>query len=81
MTTSFALLVHGDPLHACQANCVGVLMALFGLMLIPWTLASALCRRMLFVDSLVNTISLIVLVVLGLMLVRWAVVLLLGWRL
>jgi hypothetical protein len=75
MTTSFALLMHGDLPNSLRANAVGTLLAGFWLLLIPWCLASAVCQRMLFIRSLERTITLVVLVFLGLMLLRWVIVL------
>ena len=77
MTTSFSLLMHGDIKNSVRANAVGTLLALFGLLLIPWCLASAVCRRTLFLHSVERTLTFVVLVFLGLMLLRWLIVL--GW--
>ncbi len=79
MTTSFALLVRGDVGNSLRANAVGTLLALFGLALIPWCLFAALTGRTPFVRSLERSTSVVVLVFLGLMLLRWAVVLGTGW--
>src|SRR5262245_39398750 len=51
MTTSFALLVHGDPLASLRANAVGTLLALFLLALVPWNLVSAARGRWLWIRS------------------------------
>ena len=40
MTTSFALLMHGDVWNSLQANAAGTLLALLGLAFIPWSLAT-----------------------------------------
>lgn len=80
MTTSFALLVRGDLVNAFRANSVGLLLALAGLGLIPWCLVSAFRRQTLFVRSLEKTATYVVLGFLALMILRWSVVLLLGWR-
>ncbi len=79
MTTSFALLMHGDPMNSLRANAVGTLLAGFCLLLIPWCLASAVCQRTLFLRSVERTLTLVVLVFLSLMLLRWAIVLGLAW--
>ncbi|HTU89374.1 MAG TPA: DUF2752 domain-containing protein [Gemmataceae bacterium] len=79
MTTSFALLMHGDMLNSLRANAVGTLLAGFCLLLIPWCLASALCRRTLFIRSMERTLTLVVLVFLSMMLLRWVIVLGLTW--
>jgi hypothetical protein len=75
MTTSFSLLMHGDPLNSLRANCVGTGTALFCLSLIPWCLASAWYGRTLFIRSLEAALITTVLVFLGGMLLRWFVVL------
>ena len=41
MTTSFSLLVHGDPVNSARANWVGMLLAAFCLALLPWMFISA----------------------------------------
>ena len=77
MTTSFALLMHGDALNSLRANAVGTLLAVFCLLLIPWCLTSAVWQRTLFVRSMERTLTIVVLGFLGLMLLRWGIVL--GW--
>ena len=77
MTTSFALLMHGDLVNSLRANAVGTLLAGFCLLLIPWSLASAVRQRTLFVQSLDRTLTFVVLGLLSMMLLRWALVL--GW--
>jgi hypothetical protein len=79
MTTSFAFLVRGDVGNSLRANAVGTLLAVFFAALVPWCLASAWRRRPLFVRSLERAMTAAVVVVLGLMLLRWGVVLLLAW--
>jgi hypothetical protein len=79
MTTSFALLMHGDPVNSLRANAVGTLLAGFCLLLIPWCLASAVLQRTLFVRSLDRSLTFVVLGLLSLMLLRWAIVLGLAW--
>jgi hypothetical protein len=79
MTTSFALLMHGDLANSLRANAVGTLLAVFCLLFIPWALASAVSGRSLFIVSMEKTVTWIVLVFLGLLLTRWAIVLGLGW--
>src|SRR5262245_44275259 len=41
MTTSFALLMHGDWAASLRANAVGTLLAVFLLALIPWSAVAA----------------------------------------
>jgi len=80
MTTSFALLMHGDVRNSLRANAVGTLLAGFCLLLIPWCLASAVCRRALFVRSMERAFTWVVLMFLSLMLIRWVIVLgYIGW--
>jgi hypothetical protein len=79
MTTSFALLLHGDVVNSLRANAVGTLLALFWLALIPWSLVSVLRRRLLFISSLEQALTRVILVFLGLLLLRWMIVLALTW--
>ncbi len=79
MTTSFALLMHGDLRNSLRANAVGTLLAGFCLMLIPWCLASAVRQRTLFIRSMERTLTLVVLVFLSMMLLRWVIVIGLAW--
>jgi hypothetical protein len=74
MTTSFALTIRGDLLSAVQANSVGVLLALTLLAAIPWCIGSAIRERTLFMRSAERTLLVMVLGLLGLMLLRWVVV-------
>jgi hypothetical protein len=79
MTTSFALLVRGDVGNSLRANAVGTLLALFGMVLIPWAVTAAFTGRTPFVRSLERAVTVVVLVFLTLMLLRWAVVIGMGW--
>jgi hypothetical protein len=79
MTTSFSLLMHGDLANSLRANAAGTLLAVFCLALIPWCLASAVCRRTLFLHSVERALTLVVLVFLSLMLLRWGIVLVWAW--
>ena len=79
MTTSFALLVHGDFRNSLRANAVGTLLAIFCLAFIPWSLYSAVRGRSLFVVSLEKAVTWIVIVFMALLLVRWGIVLGLLW--
>jgi hypothetical protein len=79
MTSSFALLMHGDIGHSLQANFVGTLLAVFLLVLIPWSLACAVMGRWLFVGPIEWALVRVVLAFLVLLLLRWMVVLLLAW--
>jgi hypothetical protein len=79
MTTSFALLLHGDLRNSLRANAVGTLLAGFGLLLLPWCLASAVCQRTLFIRSIERALTLVVLLFLSMMLLRWIIVIGLAW--
>jgi hypothetical protein len=74
MTTSFALLVRGDLPNSLRANAAGTALALFGLALIPWCVASFIRGRPLFVASLERALAATLLGFLALMLLRWVVV-------
>lgn len=79
MTTSFSLLMHGDPLNSLRANWVGTGLAVFCLALIPWALASVWLRRPLGIVSLEKAMAVSVVSFLVVMLFRWGVVLVLIW--
>jgi len=74
-TTSFSLVMHLDLLNALRANSVGTLLALFGLTMIPWTLASAWRRRFVLVQSAERMLVSALIVFVTLMLTRWGIVL------
>ena len=78
MTTSFSLLMHGDPVNSVRANWAGTVLALVWLALIPWSVVSAVRGKYLFVRSGEALATVLVIVMLVLMLGRWAVVLLEG---
>jgi hypothetical protein len=79
MTTSFALLIHGDPVNSIRANWVGTLLACFGLLVVPWALVSAVRRRPLFIVEIDAALVIVLLVFLVLALTRWAIVVALAW--
>jgi hypothetical protein len=79
MTTSFALLVRGDLKNSLRANAVGTLLAISCVLFIPWSVYSALRGRSLFVVSLEKTVTCIVIAFMGLLLIRWGIVLALIW--
>jgi hypothetical protein len=79
MTTSFALLVRGDIVNSLRANAVGTLIAIWGLLAIPWCLLSFALRRPLFLVSLEKAVNWLVLGFLGLMMLRWGIVLLIAY--
>lgn len=79
MTTSFALLMHGDVWNSLRANFVGMLLAAFLLAFIPWAAACALAGRTYFVLSLERAVIAVIAILLTLLLLRWGVVLGLMW--
>jgi hypothetical protein len=79
MTTSFALFVRGDIWHSLCANCAGTLLALFCLLYIPWACISAFRGRPLGILSMEDVLVRLIVILVGLMLVRWAIVLIVLW--
>ena len=77
MTTSFALLAHGDPVGSARANWVGTLLAVYIALLVPWGALGAWRGRHLWVRSGELLLTVSVGVLLALALGRWAVVMLL----
>jgi hypothetical protein len=82
MTTSFALLVRGDLWNSLRANAVGTALAVFCLALIPWSLASAVRGRWLWIRSPERVLTRLVILFLVLLLGRWLIVVgqFLAWR-
>lgn len=79
MTTSFALLMHGDLGNSLRANAVGTILAVFCLLLIPWCLVCGIKGRSYFVLFLEQALTKVVVVFIALMLLRWAIVLTTMW--
>jgi Protein of unknown function (DUF2752) len=79
MTTSFSLLIRGDVLNSMRANCVGTLLAVFCLTMIPWCLFSAIRNRALLVSSVEYAMIAVLIILLLLMLLRWVIVVGLLW--
>ena len=79
MTSSFTLLMHGDLWNSLQANFVGTLMAIFGLVFLPWAFASAWKGRLLFLHRLESVMLRLVVAFMILMFGRWALVMLVYW--
>jgi hypothetical protein len=75
MTTSFSLLMHADPLNSARANFAGTALSLFGVLFIPWAIASAFFGRFVFVRSLELVVFRLAIVFLVLLFGRWAIVL------
>src|SRR5262249_43486048 len=72
-TTSFSLLMHGDVLNSLRANCVGTLLALYWLALIPWSMISAWRARYLFIRSLEQALMYSLIFFIVIMLARWGI--------
>lgn len=79
MTTSFALLMHGDLANSLRANAVGTILASFCVILIPWCLVCGIKGRPYFVLSLEGALSKVVIVFIILMMLRWFIVLAMMW--
>lgn len=79
MTTSFALLVRGDIFSSLRANWVGTLLASFCVLVIPWAIGSIVRGQPLFVRSLEKVFLGVIITLLGLMMLRWGIVVLLTW--
>jgi hypothetical protein len=77
MTTSFALLAHGDIKNSVKANWVGTLLAGYWFALIPWSIYSAIRGKAQFVRSGEFLVTVSVILFFALMLTRWLYVLLL----
>jgi hypothetical protein len=74
MTTSFALLAHGDVVGSLKANWVGTLLAVFWAALIPWGAWSAVRGRLVGVRNGELFATLAVGFFLTLLLARWGYV-------
>jgi len=68
-------LMHDDPVNSLRANWVGTLLALLGLLAIPWCLVSCYLGRPLFLVSVETMLVRIVVALLALMIFRWVIVL------
>lgn len=79
MTTSFALLMHGDVKNSLAANWVGTGLALFGLLLVPWCLIGAVRGRYLFIRSGERALTVVIVVYLVLAVLRWGIVVAPSW--
>jgi hypothetical protein len=74
LTTSFALLVHGDVINSLRANSVGTLLAVFLVLVIPWAVVSVVRGRTLFIRSIERALTWTVACFLALLLLRWVIV-------
>lgn len=73
MTTSFSLFVRGDLVNSMQANPVGLLLAGFLVLLLPWGVASLWNGRSLYIRS-IQIAGLVVLgFFVGLSMLRWGI--------
>src|SRR5262249_54119540 len=75
MTTSFALLIHGDVWKSLCANFAGTALAVIGLFYVPWSILSAWKGRFLFIQSLEMTLFRLSIVFLILLFGRWGIAL------
>lgn len=75
MTTSFALLMHGDVVASLRANAVGTLLAVCLLAAIPWSLVGAVRGRWLWVRALEPWLLKAVIVFTALAVLRWGALL------
>lgn len=76
MTTSFALLVRGDVSNSLRANWVGTGLAVFCALFIPWSIASSLRGRLLWVRRVDTMLGFLIGTFTILMLGRWGVLML-----
>lgn len=78
MTTSFALLMRGDVVNSMRANFAGTLLALIGLVYIPWAIASMWRGRWLGVREVEPWLIRLIFAWVAIMLLRWSG--LLAWQ-
>lgn len=76
MTTSFALLLHGDVWNSARANFAGTVLAALGLAFIPWALACILRGRVVWIGSVELTLFRLCVAFLVLLFGRWSLALL-----
>ncbi len=76
MTSSFALFVRGDVVNSLRANAAGTMLAVLFLVVMPWSVLSALRGRWLFVRSVEWVFVRLVVGFMIFVLVRWGIVLL-----
>ena len=79
MTTSFALLMHGDLVASLRANFAGTMLAVALLVLIPWGGLSALRGRWYFIRAVEWWLLGGVVAAIVLALVRWVIVVGVPW--
>jgi hypothetical protein len=76
MTTSFALLVHGDVANSLRANWVGTLLCVGVAVLIPWAAVGAYRGRLLWVRNGEMFATILLTTLLVLMMARWGAIML-----
>jgi uncharacterized protein DUF2752 len=74
MTTSFAYVMHADFWNSLQANFAGTALATFGLLFLPWAIASAFLGKFLFIRSLEMVVFRLAIIFLIILFGRWAIV-------
>jgi hypothetical protein len=77
MTSSFALLMHGDLVNSLRANAAGTFLAILCLAYIPWALVCAIRKRRLLIVSYERALTRLVVLFVIVMLGRWVIVVLL----
>ena len=78
MTSSFALLMHGDLVESLKANFAGTLLAAIGLAFLPWSVLSMVRGRWLGTRDAEGLLLRVVILFVVVMFVRWGA--LLAWR-
>jgi hypothetical protein len=79
MTTSFALLVHGEVINSLRANAVGTLLALVWAAAIPWLLICGLTGRPRGWARMERILIWLIVVFMALLFLRWFIVLGMIW--
>jgi Protein of unknown function (DUF2752) len=79
MTSSFALLVHGDVMNSLRANAVGTLLALVWAASIPWLLACGVMGRLWGRAHVESGLLGLIITFMALLLMRWFIVLGMIW--
>jgi Protein of unknown function (DUF2752) len=78
MTSSFALLMHGDVVESLKANFAGTLLACVGLAFVPWSVLSMVRGRWLGTRDAEGLLLRVVIVFVVVMMGRWLA--LMAWR-
>jgi hypothetical protein len=79
MTSSFALLVHGDVMNSLRANAVGTMLALVWAAAIPWLLACGVMGRPWGRAHVERGLLGLIITFMALLLMRWFIVLGMIW--